>query len=816
MVPTDVLSHLVATQLIPDPFVERDDLKCRWVEDLDWAFRAQFELDATLAGAQHGLDLVLQDVDCWGEVFVNAKRVGAVGNAFREHRLPVDDAVTAGANEIIIYLRSAKCVNAALERVHGALPGGFDTARVHARRCQCLTGWDWAARLSSAGILSPPFIEAVDPFTLTAPFVYVRELPEVEPAAETAEFAVVVASVNCIAQRKAKGLIACEIVDETSGQTVASAEARVSLSSGRATTRVSLRLRNPGLWWPVGMGSRRFHTARFQFTGEDRAGIAVSAATDTRFAVRTATVRRKKDAAGESFVPVVNGVPVFCRGANWIPVSMLPAQIVDDDYRRLIAQSAAAGMNCLRVWGGGIYERDIFYDLCDRLGILVWQDFMFACAAYPVYGDFLREVELEAEYQIHRLRNHPSLLLWCGNNENEWLHQLGELRSGEEKKIIGEAIWSSLLSDKVDELDPSRVYYQSSPYGRDRADFNDQGSGDRHNWECWARWQNPAVYLADAGRFLSEFGFQGFPVRETVDRFAPAADAYYAADLVHHNRMVEGHERLARYAAGMLGSPASLTDWIDATQRMQAEILRRAVEHWRRAKFHTAGALIWQLNDAYTAISWSLIDFHGTPKPALDAARRFFAPSLLSVALMSGEREVGAFRPRWHEAGAPGSPSVEIAGTPAEDAAAWSPGDRLSFVWVNDTTHHLAGTLCCTTVNGTEDEAHSVRYPVRVPPNSTSAPVSIILDELKITDPASQWVRIVLEPDSPSAEALQADEDALRAEIAGVLAQCRDLPLPRVGFASAHRLDLLLVEPRDFCWPEGLVLNGWPKPAWFA
>ena len=816
MVPTDVHSHLKSNGQIPDPFVGTNDLKCRWVEDLDWVFRARFELDASIAGARHGVELVLRDVDCWAEVFLNGKRIGDTGNFFREHRLSVDDAITPGPNDLIIYIRSAKAVNAALERVHGRLPSGFDTPRVHARRCQCWTGWDWAARLSSAGILSPPMLEALEPFALSAPFAYVRELPEVAVGSESADYAVIVVSVDCVAQRKAKGVLVCEIVDEQTGATAATAEARVSLASGRATTRLSLRLRDAALWWPVGMGGRRFYRARFSLTAEDRAGIAVAAQTEAEFAVRTATIIRKKDEAGESFIPAINGVPVFCRGANWIPVSMLPGSITNADYSRLLAQAASVGMNCLRIWGGGVYEREAFYDLCDRLGILVWQDFMFACAAYPVYRDFLNEVELEAEHQIRRLRNHPSLLLWCGNNENEWLHQIGALKSGEEKKIIGQVIWDSLLRDKAEELDPSRAYHQSSPFGRERSDFNDQGTGDRHNWHCWSGWQNPSVYLADRGRFLSEFGFQGFPVRESIARFAPLADTFLSPELIHHNKMVEGHERMARYAAAMLGSPASLADWIDASQRLQAEILRRAVEHWRREKFHTAGALIWQLNDAYPAISWAMVDFYGTPKPAFEEARRFFAPSLLSVGLMSGDAEVGAFPPPWTGAGMPGNPAVEVAGNAAEDAAEWQPGDRLCLVWVNDTIHDLAGTVHCTCVDGHDSLVHSVHYPIRVPPNSKSAPISVTLDELRVTDPTIQWVRVVLEPDEETAQRLHADEEQLRTLIA---ANCRgddEQPTWQVDFSSAHRLDVLLLEPRDLSWPDELTVNGWPKPAWFA
>ncbi len=793
-IPTDVLTHLTRIGRIADPRIGTNDLECRWVEELDWVFRAQFEADPGLLATDFGTVLVLDQIDCWGEVFLNRTHVGSVENFFREHRLTVDEKLIAGQNELIIYLRSAKIVNEALERVHGVLPSGFDTPRVHARRVQCWTGWDWAARLSSAGVLGVPSLETVEPFSLESPFAYVRELAPVQPGAERADFAVVVGQVDIVTRRKGKGQLTGEILDPE-GRVVARAQVPVNLGLGRAKSRLSFRLKDAPLWWPSAMGPRHFHTIRFLLSGEDRFSVTFSAESSVNFGVRTVLIRKQKDAAGESFIPVVNGNPVFARGANWIPVSMLPGEIRDGDYLRLLGLAASTGMNCIRVWGGGMYEKSVFYETCDRLGLLVWQDFMFACAAYPVYREFLDEVELEGDYQVRRLRNHPCLLLWCGNNENEWLHQLGVLRLAEERRIIGETIWSSLLADTVTEQDPSRPYHQSSPFGRDRGDYNDQGSGDRHHWDVWAHWRTGDCYLSDRGRFLSEFGMQGFPDAECIRGFAGDADSLFAPVLVHHQKMIQGQERIMRYVSEMLPVPDTFAGWIGASRAMQAEVLRRAVEHWRRRKFDTAGALIWMLNDAYPALSWSLLDHRAVPKPAFEAARRFFAPTLLSVFLQAGGQEVGAFQPVEAVASAPPADHPVSGGT--DDAAPQPPADsrRVGIMWINDTPHALSGTLFVEGLASDGTPLGRIERPFAAPPNLRSERVELSLADLGIRDIRRDRVRACIAPDDPTSLALENIRESIRSALARVLGENGNLP--PVDFSPALTAETNLVERRE-------------------
>ncbi|MBX7245823.1 MAG: hypothetical protein K1X53_10010 [Candidatus Sumerlaeaceae bacterium] len=804
--PSDILSLLHVTGTIPDPMIAFNDAAVAWVENADWVFRAQFEVPENFLEEDVGISLVLNNLDCWAEVYLNRSKLGSTENQFRERSFLVDQCLIPGPNELIIYIRSAKLVNSALERAHGQLPSGFDTPRVFARRTQCLTGWDWANRLSSASLLSSPRLEHRRIVELESAFAYVRDMAPVAPGAETTEWAAVVIQIDTSTRRKCKAILVGEIWEPGGAEPVARATAPVSLGVGTATHRMSFRIRNARLWWPLGLGRRSGYTLKFSLSGEDRTGKPVSATSNTNTALRKTEIRRQKDAEGESFVPLINSVPVFCRGANWVPASMLPGMIQDEDYLHLVGAAARAGMNCLRVWGGGLYEKDIFYDLCDDLGILVWQDFMFACAAYPTYREFVEEVELEAEYQIRRLRNHPSVLVWCGNNENEWLHQRGELRRGEEKKIIGETLWSSVLKDLAEELDPSRPYQQSSPFGRDRNDYNDMASGDRHNWDCWSGWQSPDAYLVDTGRFISEFGFQSLPSMETIQTFAPGADSLDSPALLHHQRMVSGNERLIRYAAAMYPLPQSLPDWIDCTQRIQAEILRRAVEHWRRRKFRTAGALIWQLNDAYPAASWSLIDFYRRPKLAYEFASRFFAPVLLSGHLVENGRTVGTFDPAsdWR---------ATAAGTHAD-----RPTREIGFTLINDTPHEIHGQLEVRLALSGDDLLGTQNFPLSAPANGVSPTILMPLSDWGIEDITTQCLSARLILDGASHDKLKSLSDDISRDIASAATRS-GLPYHEVRTPSAEpcdplTADVLLVEPKFFKWPDSLTVFGQARPSW--
>ena len=423
--------------------------------------------------------------------------------------------------------------------------------------------------------------------------------------------------------------------------------------------------------------------------------------------------------------------------------------------------------------------------------------------------------------------------------------QVGELRVGREARIVGESIWSDLLRRKAGDLDPSRPYHQSSPYGTDKADFNDEATGDRHNWEVWARWRPTDAYLADEGRFLSEFGVQSLPAMDTIRAYAPGAERIDDADLRHHQRMPQGQERLARYVAESYLLPQSLEDWVEATQRVQADVLRRAVEHWRRRRFATAGALIWQLHDAWPCASWSLIDFYRRPKLAYVAARRFFAPALLTAVLMEGDDEVGYFAPPG-TAHPQAEPPAGQAGVEAAPEAACALDDapvarRLRLVLVNDTDDDLNGTLVVAvegTAGGAGPAREVLRRPLSAPANGRSEAVDLDLGQLGLApgDLDRCVARAEFDPDGPDDCALLLavvqnrvqecvedirDQGDIPAGPAGGLAgeataaesNMGGLPW-RPDFAPALSADVVFVAPKFLRWADGVEVFGLGRPAW--
>jgi len=428
--PFDAISWLHESNHGPDPLVGFNDTAYAWAEDVDWVLKQSFTLEDEFFDTDEDAYLRLQDIDCYFEVFINGHPLGSGMNQFRPHTFDIEDSMIkrGESNELIIYIRSARNVTSALEAAYGQLPAGFDTGRVHARRCQSITGWDWTPRLSSVFLLTPPAFLRHTVMQISNLYVTTPPLTGIEPGQDLLEKINLPVMFDLQSRRRASGEMTITIKDLAAGQEIFNRVEPIEIKPKTVTVKKILELENVKLWWPLGMGGQPLYEISFELNVTDKLGYTHSLHDVTAFGIRHATVERAKDSDGETFTPTVNGVSIFCRGANWIPVSVLPSQASSDQYRQLLNAAIASGMNCLRVWGGGIYETDEFYELCNRAGILVWQDFMFTCAAYPTYREFLDEVEAETIYQVSRLRNHPCLLLWCGNNENEWLHQTSDLK----------------------------------------------------------------------------------------------------------------------------------------------------------------------------------------------------------------------------------------------------------------------------------------------------------------------------------------------------------------------------------------------------
>ncbi|MCJ7707590.1 MAG: hypothetical protein MUO38_08250, partial [Anaerolineales bacterium] len=402
----------------------------------------------------------------------------------------------------------------------------------------------------------------------------------------------------------------------------------------------------PRLWWPHDLGEPSLYTLQVTALQDGRE----LERKQLQVGIRTLALDQSLDPAepGTRFFRfVLNGVPIFARGANWIPASSFVGALTSDRYEQMLTAARDANMNMLRVWGGGIYEHDVFYEICDRLGILVWQDFMFACAPYPEEDrNFVEEVRSEVRYQVMRLRNHPSLALWCGNNENQWLHSLRAPLPERLSPVPGRLFYDKIMPETVQELDGFRPYWPGSPYGGPQP--NSMAEGDVHDWHVWhglpvrdiaeadlaellSSGPKPedvsfVHYAEDVGRFISEFGMHASPVFETLRRCVPPEQLYHHSPAMDHHNKDNPKTKGDRLMLTVTGLPKDLEEYIDFSMIAQAEGLKFGIEHFRRRQPHCSGTLPWQFNDCWPGLSWSILDYYGFAKAGYFYVRRAYAP----------------------------------------------------------------------------------------------------------------------------------------------------------------------------------------------
>ncbi len=622
-VPGTVHQDLLAHGLIPDPFRALNENAVQWVGETDWLYKLEFDLpDATGSNARLHFD----GLDTFARVWLNGSLILESTNMFVLHDVAVRDQLRLGRNELRIEFQSALRRGRELELQNGGprpLWNG-DSSRLQVRKAQYHYGWDWGPRLITAGLWRGVRLEFFEAriVNLDAPI-------EVSPDLGEAIFRVRVELDGATERDR----VALELRDPD-GMML---EAAVLPCS--ETVNCTLRVHHPRLWWPHGYGQQALYSLNARLT---RDGTVLETKTLKLGARRLRLVQEPvQDESGSSFYVEINNLPIFAGGANWIPDDSFLPRIAPERYRHRVAQARDANMLMLRVWGGGIYEQDAFYDACDELGVLVWQDFMFACGIYPAHGAFLDSVRTEASANVRRLRHHPSLAIWCGNNEDYQIaHSQGLYDPGvppeRDSAFPARLIYERLLPEVLAELDPSRPYTPGSPFGG--LDPDDSFVGDKHVWSVWHREMHPIQhYPALAGRFVSEFGMQSAPALETIAAFtAPEDRAAHSVVMEHHNKAPDGHRRLAAYISDSLPLPSNLEDWVYATQFVQAEAMKHAYGGWRRrwrgpGRYAVGGALVWQLNDCWPVTSWAVIDSRGLPKPAYYAIQTQLAPLALGL-----------------------------------------------------------------------------------------------------------------------------------------------------------------------------------------
>jgi beta-mannosidase len=614
-VPGTVHTDLLANKLIPDPFLADNEQKVQWIGNESWIYETAFEITPDEKKNKH-VELVFNGLDTYAEVTLNGKRILDADNMFRTWKIQVGNLLQSGTNTLKVVFRPV----ATFQKIEAAkltytLP---ESGRVFTRKAQYQFGWDWGPKLLTFGIWKPVTLHFHD----RATFENIRY------------------SQTLLTDTKAElGFIMTISCDKPGDYTleVNAKRKTIRLKKGINELEFPYPIDKPKRWWCNGLGE----PFRYPFVVklfENQIELDVK---KLDIGLRTIELVQEKDNVGKSFYFKLNGIPVFMKGANYIPPDNFLPRVTPDNYEKIVREAAFANMNMLRVWGGGVYPDDAFYEACDRAGILVWQDFMFACAMYPGDQKFLESVKHEIADNVNRLQNHACLALWCGNNENdEGWQNWGWQKQFNYSKADSIKIWKdyqrlfhNLIPKTLDSLVAKErvIYWPSSPsvgWGRKESLL----AGDSHYWGVW--WANEPfeVYEKRIGRFMSEFGFQGMPPLETFEAFAPADELnLHSASVKNHQKHPTGYQTIETYMARDYRVPEKFEDYIYVSQLLQADGIKTAIEAHRRNKPYCMGSLYWQLNDCWPVTSWSSIDALGRRKALHYQVRRSFADVLVSA-----------------------------------------------------------------------------------------------------------------------------------------------------------------------------------------
>lgn len=636
-VPGEVHLDLLAAKKIEDPFYGENERQLQWIDKEDWQYRTTFSVTSDVLKRDQ-VELVFKGLDTYADVYLNESLILQANNSHRQWRVDVKKHLKATENQLVVYFHSPIKKGLALRKQapfvgsvandNNGMGQVKEKVSVYTRKPHYHYGWDWGPRFVTSGIHDEIFLQSWDAARIQHVY-YVQQKLEKEEATLSAQ-------VNILADRDQEAVLAFSIAGKKVKQV------SVSLKKGENTLKQDLSIKNPKLWWTHGLGEQ--HLYEMQVTLSDQKSDLDSNA--TRIGLRTIRLVQTPDenGRGRSFYFELNGVPVFMKGANYIPQDSFITRPTAETYRKLIDNTVAANMNMLRIWGGGIYEKDIFYDLCDEMGVLIWEDFMFANRDYLDIGGFHSNVEAEAKDAVLRLRNHACIALWCGNNEMAWQNQSSYKLNKDKDRYFSEVyqkIFHDILPSVVNELDPSTKYWPSSPSPSEEGGRPRMNTGDYHNWNVWHGRKPFDHYEQSIPRFMSEYGFQSFPSMETIKTFSTKADWDIDSPVMrNHQKNGTGNQKIKTYMGQYYGVPDDFEAFVYLSQVQQAEAIKVGIEAHRRKMPYCMGSLYWQLNDCWPVASWSSLDYYGHWKALHYQARDSFAPILISFEEDKGRLKV--------------------------------------------------------------------------------------------------------------------------------------------------------------------------------
>lgn len=633
-VPGDVHLDLLAQKVIPDPFFGTNEAKLQWISDADWEYQTTLSIPDAMLSSKH-IELVFDGIDAYAKVFLNDVLILTSDNQFRPERIDIKPYVRFGPNVLHVVFPAQDRAALGVAKEDPWYPRNSVAAKSYIRKAAYEHGWDWGPTFVTVGLWRSVRLEIWNGIRVRD--LHVRQL---DLSATLAHLSV---EVEVSSDRASATRLELRTITPDGGQKLPPIVKAFTLKEGSNHCILPLELSKPRRWFPAGYGQQPLYDFSVRvISGNDKDEA------HTRVGLRTLELRRDRDQWGRSFEFVVNGIPVFAKGADIVPFDSFASRVTDERYRLMLQAAKDANMNMVRLWGGGYYESDQFYDLCDELGLMIWHDFMFGNEWQPGTYEFEQGVEKEAEDQLLRLRDHPSIVLWSGNNETELAFHWSDrdkLPPDVRLQIWQDylTLFHDVLARTVARLDPDVPYWPSSPSADLEPTSPEFTSGDEHIWDVWHGHAPFATYETHDPRFVSEYGFQSFPDLRTIETFTSPEDRTSISTpvMLAHQKNGEGNALIHEYMLRDYSEPKDFDAFVYVSQILQAEGVKLGAEHFRRDRPRTMGSIYWQLNDCWPVASWSSIDSVGHWKALQFYAKRFYAPMLVSPYVADGALQVG-------------------------------------------------------------------------------------------------------------------------------------------------------------------------------